>query len=245
MNLTKQFKEFGLRNSINPMTRDVQTLYYNFLQLFNMAFWQPRLEVQTKTLEHLTGMSRKQIDEARNFLIQKGFIIYHKKSGSAPPEYELVFLGETQTGTQTATQKEHKSKFEFPTETQTVFTPYSNKNLNKTIKTKQLFRDSIYFDFEKFSEALESWTPEQRTYYYYAALDWSDSNHEKKMDWIATVKSWDRKEPFVFRSQNLKEKNSAKKENSYAATDHKGKKPDAQQVDAIFAFARATKSNEQ
>jgi hypothetical protein len=203
MNLAKQIREFGIRNSINPMSRDVQTLYYNLIQLFNVAYWQPRLQVETKTLEHLCDMSRKQIDIARNVLIQKGFIQYYKKTGSASPDYELirlyeesVFPGETQTGVQMGSQigeqTEHKRN---TTET----APYIDKTIKTKLNSSLLFRESEFFDFEKFSSALPDWSSEKTQHYYHAALDWSDANNEKKANWIATVRSWDRKEPFESR----------------------------------------------
>lgn len=207
MNLAKQFREFGVRNSINPMSRDVQTLYYNLVQLFNMAFWQPRLQVETKTLEHLCAMGRKQIDLARNTLIQKGFIRYYKRAGSASPDYELiklyedlVFPGETQTetlnGSQMGVQTAHKRNT-------TQITPYIDKTIktkqNKTVVKPLLFVDSVFFDYDIFAAALTDWPPEKIRHYYEAALSWSDEKNERKKNWIRAVKRWDQDNPFESR----------------------------------------------
>lgn len=61
----------------------------------------------------------------------------------------------------------------------------------------QLFRESVFFDKEKFIAELESSPPPycnaNGEHYYEAALNWSDSNAKKKVDWIATVKNWIRR----------------------------------------------------
>lgn len=55
-----------------------------------------------------------------------------------------------------------------------------------------LFKDSEYFDKEKFAAAIaESKYPNADVEHYYESLlNWSNSNHEKKYDWMATVKNW-------------------------------------------------------
>lgn len=61
-------------------------------------------------------------------------------------------------------------------------------------KGNTLFRNSIYFDKDKFKQALPEWSKTKLSHYYESALNWSDSNGEMKKDWIATVKTWARKD---------------------------------------------------
>lgn len=71
----------------------------------------------------------------------------------------------------------------------------NNKDNNKDNKrSKTLFRNSIYFDKNKFKESLPDWNKAKLLHYYESALNWSDSNGEMKKDWIATVKIWARKD---------------------------------------------------
>lgn len=57
---------------------------------------------------------------------------------------------------------------------------------------KILFRESKYFDFATFENAFYGSEYQQfdLKHYHEAALNWSDGNGEKKIDWIATVKTW-------------------------------------------------------
>lgn len=67
-------------------------------------------------------------------------------------------------------------------------------------KTKRpiLFRNSEYFEFEKFRSALSDWPEGKCREYWQRALDWSDGvtakggKEQKKIDWIWTVKTWAR-----------------------------------------------------
>jgi len=129
MNLAKQFREFGVQNSINPMPPDAQVFWYNLMQCFNADRWRQRkLVVRTQTLENQCGMTRKRLSVARNTLIQRGLIKYYpSRQASGSPTYELTVLYEnedsvfpvetqkrTHTGTQVETQngthREHLNK---------------------------------------------------------------------------------------------------------------------------------------
>lgn len=60
---------------------------------------------------------------------------------------------------------------------------------DKIINSKCFFKDSVYFDKNKFKEALSDWSKDKLAYYYESALTWSNEGN-KKIDWIATVKTW-------------------------------------------------------
>ena len=63
-------------------------------------------------------------------------------------------------------------------------------------KVKHLFSESPYFDKDKFLERFqgEYEAGVDVEYYYNAVADWSASNGQKKMDWIATARNWMRKD---------------------------------------------------
>lgn len=60
-------------------------------------------------------------------------------------------------------------------------------------KIKCFFKDSIYFDKNKFKEKLPDWSKEKILHYYTEADVWSNEGN-KKIDWIATVKNWARRD---------------------------------------------------
>lgn len=65
-----------------------------------------------------------------------------------------------------------------------------DNNKDNLLKPKKcFFKDSVYFDKNKFKEALSDWSKDKLAYYYESALTWSNEGN-KKIDWIATVKTW-------------------------------------------------------
>jgi hypothetical protein len=62
----------------------------------------------------------------------------------------------------------------------------------KVVNQPILFRDSIYNDIEVFKSAFIGTQYEiaNFNFYYEKVKNWSDSNENKKKDWIATVRNW-------------------------------------------------------
>jgi hypothetical protein len=100
-------------------------------------------------------------------------------------------------------KKGNGSKGGRPAKTETITETKANRKLNETIiedkiiedkkikkvSSKCFFKDSVYFDKNKFKEALPDWSKDMLAYYYESALAWSNEGN-KKIDWIATVKTW-------------------------------------------------------
>ncbi len=81
------------------------------------------------------------------------------------------------------------------------YSPLIKKHLKKWIKNEKnikgcLFVDSEYYDYEKFRKRLEDAEKLSTNLWYYhgAIKDWSASKGEKRKDWIATARSWMRKD---------------------------------------------------
>ena len=69
-----------------------------------------------------------------------------------------------------------------------------DKDKDKDKAKSILFKESIYFDRVKFKEAMPNdWTKDKLLYYYEAAIAWSGEN-KTKIDWVATIKNWARKD---------------------------------------------------
>lgn len=73
----------------------------------------------------------------------------------------------------------------------------SNKKTVKSIKTKTskeiLFSESEIFDKKKFSAQFSDWPKEKLKYYWQSADTWS-SEGNKKVDWIRTISTWERRD---------------------------------------------------
>lgn len=66
-----------------------------------------------------------------------------------------------------------------------------NKNDSKRLV---LFKNSLIFDRVEFKKAMpEDWDKERLLYYYESALAWSGEG-KKKIDWVATIKAWARRD---------------------------------------------------
>jgi hypothetical protein len=63
------------------------------------------------------------------------------------------------------------------------------KNKDEIIKKKISFIDSEIYDKNKFKVAFSEWTNDKLAYYYESALTWSNEGN-KKIDWIATIRTW-------------------------------------------------------
>jgi hypothetical protein len=61
-------------------------------------------------------------------------------------------------------------------------------------KSKKIFfKDSSIFDIVKFKEEFKDWSNEKVNYYHNALNTWSNENN-KKIDWVATARTWARKD---------------------------------------------------
>ena len=65
----------------------------------------------------------------------------------------------------------------------------NNNILLKKESKKISFKDSLIFDKIKFKDSFPEWSKEKLAYYYDSALTWSNEGN-KKIDWIATVRTW-------------------------------------------------------
>jgi hypothetical protein len=63
-------------------------------------------------------------------------------------------------------------------------------NIRIDIKPKKIFfKDSLIFDINKFKEQFENWNIEKIKYYHDALNTWSNEGN-KKIDWVATARTW-------------------------------------------------------
>jgi len=57
-----------------------------------------------------------------------------------------------------------------------------------------LFKNSVFFDFNKFREKLVNWDEQKCKDYWEAVKDWSASKAAKRSDWIATARNFERRD---------------------------------------------------
>ncbi len=130
MNYIAQLNGFFDLKQRNPLSSNAQTLYINLFYIDNRCGWKPRFTVSNVTLQSLTGLSRQQLDRARNELVQKGYVEYKKGAGNQAGMYLLVCF-DTQTDTQTDTQ------IDTQTDTQSGHKLRTLNKLKQKTKTKE------------------------------------------------------------------------------------------------------------
>jgi hypothetical protein len=68
------------------------------------------------------------------------------------------------------------------------------KGKENIIKGLHLFKNSVIFDKAVFKQTFSGWSNEKLRYYYESANDYSESKGKMYKDWIAAIRSWERKD---------------------------------------------------
>lgn len=59
---------------------------------------------------------------------------------------------------------------------------------------KHLFKNSLIFDKVKFAQQFPTWDKDKLKHYYESANDYSESKGAMYKDWVAAIRSWERKD---------------------------------------------------
>lgn len=129
MNYISQLNGFYDLLYVKPLSPIAICLYSILFHINNKCNWKERFTVANMTVQGLSGMSRNQVQKARNELIQKGYIEYQKGTGNQCGTYLLVRF-DTQNDTQTSTQMD--TQLDTQSDTQTT---HKCNTLNKQNKT--------------------------------------------------------------------------------------------------------------
>lgn len=121
----------------------------------------------------------------------------------------------------TSVQRGGQRRVNPPTPTPSSSPTPSSKEKKKRENTSHLFKNSPFFDFDKFREKLPQWSEETCRHYWEAAGDHSASKAAKYHDWIATVRNWHRRDqkngtggkesPKSFRDQDYEKRQEEKR----------------------------------
>ncbi|QOS98137.1 DnaD domain protein [Brevibacterium sp. JNUCC-42] len=149
MNYLKEIVEFGRWKEVNQLPATAIALWHELMSICNKCGWKTEFTVPNPILQVNAGISRKQLDHARQLLISKGRIHY-KKSGRVNqagtysmvpfvqngqqegqqniPDCSIGATGSTTDGTQKGQQEAH--------ERDTLF-KRNQSNLNQSLNNKQ------------------------------------------------------------------------------------------------------------
>ena len=142
------------------------------------------IDTVSKQLEYFIKQGKIKFNESTNELAIGNWLKYNnstspKVKSCIDKEFKLVkdtLLIEYVKSMDTHPQEEQEEEQEEEEE--------KNKKKNKI-----LFNESLIFDKVKFKELFPEWSKDKLSYYYENALTWSNEGN-KKIDWVATVRTW-------------------------------------------------------
>jgi hypothetical protein len=131
MNYLQEILAFNRWKEVNHLPATAIALWYEMMTVCNKCGWQKEFTVPNGLLQISAGLSRKQFENARLLLIQKGRITY-KKSNSVNQAGKYSIIQIVQNGQQEAQQKVHQEEQqEGEQEEHTTGTLFKHKQNNK------------------------------------------------------------------------------------------------------------------
>lgn len=135
----------------NPCSTGVIALWHALMAINNRTGWEKEFTVANMTLQLKTGLSRKQLERCRNFLIQKGRIRYEKSNRvNQAGKYSIVTF-DAQNDTRYDTQQDAHGDTRYDAQNVLRMT-HEASTLVKQNKTKQNSNDD---DVARVAQAFE------------------------------------------------------------------------------------------
>jgi hypothetical protein len=149
MNYLQEILAFNRWKEVNHLPATAIALWHELMTVCNKCGWQKDFTVPNGLLQISAGLSRKQFENARLLLIQKGRITY-KKSNSVNQAGKYSIIPIVQNVQQEVQQKGHQGEQQEGKHkehtTGTLFKHKQKQNNNKPSRPKQVYDEkSIYF----------------------------------------------------------------------------------------------------
>ena len=193
----------------NPISSNAQALYMFLLNKDSELGWICDFRIANSMIMALTGLSKGQLDRARNELIQKEYITYKKGTTREAGTYSIIDLCDTNIDTNIDTNVDTNTESIIGT-----LIRHKTKDIdNKKSNTKVLQKNKQVSKFLKPSvEELNNYCLEQNLnvdceyfYDYYESNGWKVSKSPMK-DWKATLRNWHRRNSKERKDVNIQEK---------------------------------------
>lgn len=159
MNYLKQINGFWIWRKLNTISHVQMDLYFAILDCANTALWRENFSIPNSTLMNLCQISKTQLFNARNQLVQLELISYKQGKKGQAGTYTITPLNQTDFKT--------NFKTDFNTNAGTGFSNINKENINKNnFKRPSWTNYNVYeddYDHEaimKLSE--EKWLREER-----------------------------------------------------------------------------------
>ena len=183
MNYLKQINGFWIWRKMNTISHAQMDLYFAFLDCANTALWRKDFSVPNSTLMNLCQLSKTQLFNARNQLVQLGLIEYTPGKRSCAGKYNIVPLYGTESGTNSKTNPTTNPE----TNSGNIYKEKENVN-NKPLKKS--YRKNVFLTEDEYFELVSDYGGETTC----RILDKLDSykaeSGKNYKDDFAAIKRW-------------------------------------------------------
>lgn len=181
----------------NPLSSNAQCLYSYLLNYNNGLFWIKEFTVTNSIIMGFTSLSRMALDRARNELKTKGYIDYKKGTGNQAGTYSIVCFvtqDDTQSVIQDITQNVTQDDTQYGNINKLNKTKQKN-NKEKNNKKKYGEYGNVLLDDEQYQKLLNEF-PNDYKDRIQRLDDYVQSKGKKYKDYLATIRTWARKEGY-------------------------------------------------
>lgn len=203
MDFINGVKSFHNSLMINQLSTGQIALYYALFNINNACNWIEWFSVPSSVLQLYTGLSRKAMQNARNVLMQKGYIQY-KTSSTKAPRYKVACAECLYQNYPSYYPSYYPSTTQDTTQVTTQDTTQETTTLNRLNKTR-LNKNNIEGEKAKrfvppTPEEVNSYCLErkngidaQRFVDFYESKGWFVGKNKMK-DWKAAVRNWEQRQ---------------------------------------------------
>lgn len=153
MNYLKQINGFWIWRKLNSISHVQTDLYFAILDCANTAQWRKKFSIPNSTLMNLCQLSKTQLHNTRNQLIQLGLIGYEPGKRGHSGMYEIIPLYNTEYDTSFGTNSETKTG----TDERNTNKENINKKKDKTETQKKNYRKNVFLTDDEYLSLQESY----------------------------------------------------------------------------------------
>lgn len=195
MNYIRQLNAFYKIVPIKQVSPNAKNLYETLLYINSSCFWKSDFTVANLYLMTLTGLNKQAIYRARNELIQKELIDFKKGiNQNEAGKYTIIeFVTADDTADETALDTASETADD--TAGDTINKLNKTKHIKENIKKKYGENQNVLFTDEEYGK-VKAYFPNDYEKRIQALDDYIQSKGKKYKDFVATLKSWARREGY-------------------------------------------------
>lgn len=207
MDYLKEMNAFHDSLLANNMATGHIALWHILMYIDNKVGWAEWFSVANQTLEVLTGMSRKGVYQARNALVQKGYIEIRPR-GTHATLYRIIPRAGKANSTQVSTQPSTQASTQVSTQPSTTLNRRDETKRNNDIaplspaskdqprsgSRAARFVPPTLAEVEAYCRERGNAVDAKRFFDYYEVGKWKDKSGEPVRNWKQKLITWEKKQ---------------------------------------------------